>query len=341
MQSFNSAAGTSAFQRNGTTSPDQPHTPWSSGLLTLLGSGFDVNGLDYRLSDDLTFSQEFVQVIQPQCHLTVPTGCHSIPENYLPFHSNTTDIEQLYYLPEPQEFHPSIADDSLSQTCVSSQEDFPWFDPGKIPQSLPVLVSQPSMEPLQVMKAPQASSQSSGVYRVCDWIENDVQCGQTISGDILSTHLRNAHNIQGNEKRILVCRWYNCGQELQRGGMRRHVATRHLKLKSRCHHCFKPYSRRDAMKKHAKECQSSLDYPPSVVGKNRVTVYVRAILVQNVANIMMAARLPTARQSYLGTDILTLTPMDTVPLIQQSGNAVLPLLSAFIFYAKAGRLFPA
>jgi hypothetical protein len=54
-----------------------------------------------------------------------------------------------------------------------------------------------------------------------------------------------------------VCRWRDCGQKLQRRGIGRHVASRHLKIQSYCHRCSKPYSRRDAMKKHARECQGA------------------------------------------------------------------------------------
>jgi hypothetical protein len=114
------------------------------------------------------------------------------------------------------------------------------------------------------------------------------------------------------------------------------------------------------------------------VGKNRVTVYVRAILVQNVANIMMAARLPTARQSYLGECIENLRLQSSHPFhVSNRDRHIDPYLNGyrsvdtaereccsasvislhsellcwasrtdtcvnyFQFYAKAGRLFSA
>ncbi|OAX39952.1 hypothetical protein K503DRAFT_36649 [Rhizopogon vinicolor AM-OR11-026] len=192
-----------------------------------------------------------------QCYTTVPTGCHSIPENSLPFYSKTADSEQFYYYPpETQDYIPSTTDDTLD---VWSHANFPGLDLGEFPASFQAMISQPSTAQLPVMTSLQASSHSPGAYHVCEWIENNARCGQTISGVMreLSTHLRDAHHIQGNDKKMLVCFWRDCGRELQRGNMKRHVATRHLNVKSPCDYCLKSYSRRDAMKEHARECQGA------------------------------------------------------------------------------------
>jgi hypothetical protein len=39
------------------------------------------------------------------------------------------------------------------------------------------------------------------------------------SNDILGIHLLDADKVQGNEKRMPVCLWRHCGQEVQRGGI--------------------------------------------------------------------------------------------------------------------------
>jgi len=44
--------------------------------------------------------------------MSVPTGCHGIPDNSLPFHFKTTDSEQFHYPPEAQDLIPSTADDT-------------------------------------------------------------------------------------------------------------------------------------------------------------------------------------------------------------------------------------
>jgi len=44
---------------------DSTRTPWTSGLPTAsLGFGADVNALDYCLSDNLAFFQEFAETMQ-------------------------------------------------------------------------------------------------------------------------------------------------------------------------------------------------------------------------------------------------------------------------------------
>jgi len=50
--------------------------------------------------------------------MTVPTGCHDIPDNSLPFHFKTTDSEQFHYPPEAQDLIPSTADNILDHGYV-------------------------------------------------------------------------------------------------------------------------------------------------------------------------------------------------------------------------------
>ncbi|KAJ8596352.1 hypothetical protein M405DRAFT_175480 [Rhizopogon salebrosus TDB-379] len=262
-------AGAPVFRSNRTSRHNLNPDHWTPSVLTAWQSGLNVHSLDQYLSTDFTFSQEFPEVLQFQCHTTDLTGRHTIHENFLSSQSDTTNNDQVYYPSELRDYNPLPADDSLAEAYEWNHANSPsgWLGPDELPLSFRAMVSQLSMDQLPVVTPPHASSQSPGVYvSVCDWIENDIPCGQTISGDILGTHLRNAHNVRGNEKRMLVCHWRNCDQELQRNGMRRHVATRHLNLKSHCYYCFKPYSRRDAMTKHARECQRE---PPSVVGPAR------------------------------------------------------------------------
>ncbi|KAG0702972.1 hypothetical protein DFH29DRAFT_469340 [Suillus ampliporus] len=110
-------------------------------------------------------------------------------------------------------------------------------------------------EPLPVAAPPQPQP----AFHVCDWIENGKPCGQTILDDMrkLGTHLSDAHNVHGNERKEMVCHWQGCGRKLQRGAIRRHISSCHLGIKSQCQYCFKEYSRRDAMRKHSKECQAA------------------------------------------------------------------------------------
>jgi hypothetical protein len=47
------------------SSSDSTRTPWTSGFpIASSGFGADVNTLDYRLSDNLAFFQEFAEAMQ-------------------------------------------------------------------------------------------------------------------------------------------------------------------------------------------------------------------------------------------------------------------------------------
>ncbi|KAG2118468.1 hypothetical protein DEU56DRAFT_139530 [Suillus clintonianus] len=178
------------------------------------------------------------------------TAFHSFPENPI-LHSETADDTTVYY---PQDsWYPPPVDNNLAQAYVWSQ--VPWYGPGELSSpSLQVMTSQPPVEPLPVATPPQAQSALSP----CEWIEDGVRCGQPISGDMrkLGTHLGDAHNIHGHERKPIVCFWPGCGRKMQRGGIRRHIASCHLFIKSSCTRCSKEYSRRDAMRKHAKQCRA-------------------------------------------------------------------------------------
>ncbi|KAG1745531.1 uncharacterized protein EDB91DRAFT_1246409 [Suillus paluster] len=251
MQSSNPIP--SIFRSNGTRSSDPAQVPETSNYPSSAWESVpDVNVLDQYFSGDLV-SVAMMQNSGNQPHVTDHTGYHSIPENALLFHPETEFNRQFCYPPDSWQIPPPPADDSLTHAYIWSHRSPVWINSGQLPQSLEAVESQPSTK-LPVTTSPQARPTS----HVCHWIENGVPCGQTISDVMrkLGAHLSDAHNVQGNEKKKIVCNWKDCGREMHRGGIRRHVYSRHFNIKSQCPNCLKEYSRSDAMKKHAKECQT-------------------------------------------------------------------------------------
>ncbi|KAG2153637.1 uncharacterized protein EDB93DRAFT_206530 [Suillus bovinus] len=175
-----------------------------------------------------------------------------IPENSTLSHSETVDDRTFCY---PQELWClPLEDDNLSQAYIRSQCGQPlWYNPGELHPSLPM--SQSSMEPIPIMMP---SQEQSDLFE-CAWIEDGKRCGHSISSDKrkLGMHLSDSHGIHGKDKKEVVCSWQGCNQPMQRGAIGRHIISRHLQVRWTCKFCPKNYSRRDAMKKHAKDCQAS------------------------------------------------------------------------------------
>ncbi|KAG1878147.1 hypothetical protein F4604DRAFT_598009 [Suillus subluteus] len=188
-----------------------------------------------------------------QHHVNDNTAFRSVPENSMLSHSETADDRTFYYPQDP--LCPPPVDENLTQAYILSQFGPVWYNPGQFPPSLQVMTLQPSTEPLPTMMPPQEQS----ALHECAWIEDDKLCGHAISNHKrqLGMHLGNFHGIQGNDKKVVTCFWQGCKQKIQRGNIGRHIISRHLNTRWTCEHCFKAYSRRDAMKKHAKDCQAA------------------------------------------------------------------------------------
>ncbi|KAG1727605.1 hypothetical protein EDB19DRAFT_192309 [Suillus lakei] len=233
-----------------TSSPN--YTPGTSRASTAWWSGPDVNGLDQRFSGDLTFLQNSGHQHHVTDH-TAHTAFGSIPENSLLSHSETADNTTFCYSENP--WYPPPEDNNLTRAYIQSHRHPLWWNPGNIPPSLQAMTLQSSMEQLPIIMPPQAQP----TLHECDWTENGERCCQPILDDRrkLGIHLRDFHNVQGNDKKDVVCLWQGCNRKMQRGAIGRHIISCHLKTKWTCKNCFKEYSRKDAMKKHTRECQAT------------------------------------------------------------------------------------
>ncbi|KAG2140291.1 hypothetical protein BD769DRAFT_1662830 [Suillus cothurnatus] len=254
MQSSNLVAGTSVSRRNENTGPN--YAPATFRAPTAWWSGLTVSGpLDQRFQGNFPISPELLAIQNSeQHHVNDNTAFQSIPGNSISSHSQTVDDRTFYY---PQElWHPRPEDENLAQAYTWSQCEQPvWYNPGQFPPSFQEVASQPSTELLPNTMPPQEQS----AFHECAWIEDNKRCGHLIWDERrkLGMHLSNVHGVQGNDKKGVVCHWEGCNHNMQRGAIGRHIISCHLKTRWTCENCSKTYSRRDAMKKHAKECQAA------------------------------------------------------------------------------------
>ncbi|KAG1777043.1 hypothetical protein EV702DRAFT_1105230 [Suillus placidus] len=185
------------------------------------------------------------------------------PPSLQKFEGHTYGVTGAIHLPGGQRmitcpYHGSLREWNLeaaihSATTSRSQCGQPlWYNP--FPPSLQAMTSQPSTEPLFIMNLIPPPEQSE-----CAWTEDGKRCGHPIlnAKRKLGMHLRDFHGVQGNDKKSLVCFWQGCSRKMQRGAIGRHIISCHLKTRFTCKNCLKTYSRSDAMKKHAKDCQAA------------------------------------------------------------------------------------
>lgn len=98
------------------------------------------------------------------------------------------------------------------------------------------------------------------VYR-CQWDIHERACQQWIEGDEreILTHLRNYHDVQGQTKDPVLCKWSGCVEELKHGSIPRHVMT-HVKVTLRCSNCRTKFPRKDRIQNHRRmvdECANA------------------------------------------------------------------------------------
>ncbi|KAG2342586.1 hypothetical protein BDR05DRAFT_351671 [Suillus weaverae] len=252
MQSPNLVAGGGVIKCNETTSPN--HAPGTSRASTAWWSGPTVNDpLDQRFPGDFPFSPEFLAMQNSghQYHVNDDTAFRNISENSLLSRSETTNDRTFCYPQDPQ--RPPPQDDNLTPAYICQWGQPLWYNP--FTASLQAMTSQPSTEPLPVIIPPQEQS----AFLECAWTEDGKRCGHPILDNRrkLGMHLRDSHGVQGNDKNELVCFWQGCSRKMQRGAIGRHIISCHLKTRFTCKNCLKAYSRSDAMKKHAKDCQAA------------------------------------------------------------------------------------
>lgn len=257
MQFSNPVADAAEFRRDENTGPN--YAPATSRASTAWWPEPTVDGqFDQRFQGDFPLSPEWLamQDSAHQHHVNDNTAFGSIPENSMLSHLEIADDRTFCY---PQDLlHSSPEDDNLNQAYVWSQFGQPaWYNPGQFLPSLQVMTPQPSTEPLPTTMP----RQEQLTLHECAWIENDKWCGHLVSNNKrkLGTHLCDSHGIQGNDKKDVVCLWNGCNRKLQRGAIGRHIVSCHMETRWACENinCTKSYSRRDAMKKHAKDCQAA------------------------------------------------------------------------------------
>ncbi|KAH7884776.1 hypothetical protein F5I97DRAFT_1892039 [Phlebopus sp. FC_14] len=99
----------------------------------------------------------------------------------------------------------------------------------------------------------------------CQWSEDGVTCGATLSGDKRDVllHLYHRHNIKyGSEKLQQRCHWFQCRKTMKRESIPRHIVTVHIKEGVRCPDCGSTFSREDALKRHQRGARQKVSQTP-------------------------------------------------------------------------------
>jgi len=72
-------------------------------------------------------------------------------------------------------------------------------------------------------------------------------CGQYIGGNAkeIHTHLHNPHDVDGQTKDLIWCKWTTCTDECRYGSIPQHIVT--LKVTFHCLTCQQSFSRGDCV----------------------------------------------------------------------------------------------
>ncbi|KAI6125501.1 hypothetical protein EV401DRAFT_1077000 [Pisolithus croceorrhizus] len=95
----------------------------------------------------------------------------------------------------------------------------------------------------------------------CRWDTHGGACQRWIEGDEreILTHLRKYHDVQGQTKDPILCKWSGCSEELKNGSIPRHIMT-HVKVALRCSKCRMKFPRKDRIQNHRRmveECANA------------------------------------------------------------------------------------
>lgn len=86
-------------------------------------------------------------------------------------------------------------------------------------------------------------------YR-CGWLVPGGVCNAVLPGDSFPVHLRECHGIFGNDKARFRCEWVECGLQMNKESIVRHVTESHLQYKHQCTFCGEVFSRKHTLNGH-------------------------------------------------------------------------------------------
>ncbi|KAI6025010.1 hypothetical protein PISMIDRAFT_673185 [Pisolithus microcarpus 441] len=87
----------------------------------------------------------------------------------------------------------------------------------------------------------------------CGWVVFNNVCGVLVPGESFAAHLREAHGIFGNDKTKFKCQWVDCGLQMNKESVGRHVAESHLLYRYPCPYCGEIFSRKNTLNGHLRK----------------------------------------------------------------------------------------
>ncbi|KIM57957.1 hypothetical protein SCLCIDRAFT_1115444 [Scleroderma citrinum Foug A] len=88
---------------------------------------------------------------------------------------------------------------------------------------------------------------------ICGWVTSGIICGMPIIGELFSVHLRDNHQVKGDNKTKVRCHWSTCGLVMNKESIVRHVAEMHLQYKFYCDECDAIFTRRHSLNSHVQK----------------------------------------------------------------------------------------
>ncbi|KAI6120446.1 hypothetical protein EDD16DRAFT_840565 [Pisolithus croceorrhizus] len=89
-------------------------------------------------------------------------------------------------------------------------------------------------------------------YR-CGWVVAGEVCGEVLPGESFPVHLREVHGVSGNDKTKFRCEWVECGLQMNKESVGRHVVESHLQFRFPCPNCGEMFSRVSTLNGHLRK----------------------------------------------------------------------------------------
>ena len=87
----------------------------------------------------------------------------------------------------------------------------------------------------------------------CGWTTNGLPCNAIVLGMEVPNHLRTVHGVNAAQR--IECLWDQCGEDLNRACLIRHVQEKHLEFRWPCPKCGRIWTREGLMHAHRANCE--------------------------------------------------------------------------------------
>ncbi|KAH7929571.1 hypothetical protein BV22DRAFT_1029430 [Leucogyrophana mollusca] len=88
----------------------------------------------------------------------------------------------------------------------------------------------------------------------CHWYLDGMSCGLWVSWAKMIEHLHHYHGVTVADKQFVSCLWEDCQARMKKESVARHIAAKHLEIRSKCDVCGGEWCRNDSWQRH---CQNA------------------------------------------------------------------------------------